>query len=308
MIKDIINHEGPIDGLFLVKQCTKATSNNGTSYLSLVLQDTSGVLDCKMWQITDADVEIAKPGSVIRALGIMGTYKGHPQLKINEIEPVDETDVDLSRFLPVAPRPIEEMARELDEKIASIQDKELRLLTQTIIDGRRESFLHYPAAVTVHHAYIGGLAYHSLSVLALCEQAAEQYPLLDRDLLVCSAILHDIGKTEELSGAKVSSYTVEGNLLGHIALGAMIVEEEGKKLPVSKEKRTLVIHMILSHHGELEFGSPKVPMIPEAIVLHHMDDVDAKLNCLKNYLDMTEEESFTTKIPWMGGAMFYKHD
>lgn len=308
MIKDIINYEGPIDALFLVKQCTKATSNNGTSYLSLVLQDTSGVLDCKMWQITDADCEIAKPGSIIRAIGIMGTYKGHPQLKINEIEPVDEKEVSLSRFLPVAPRPIEEMEREIDEKILSIKDDELRLLTKTVIEKRKESYLHYPAAVTVHHAYIGGLAFHSLSVLALCEEAAKEYPFLDRDLLVSGALLHDIGKTEELSGATISTYTVKGNLLGHITLGALIVEEEGKKLSISGEKLTLLVHMILSHHGELEFGSPKVPMTAESVVLHHMDDVDAKLNCLKNYLDLTEDESFTTKIPWMSGAMFYKHD
>ena len=181
-------------------------------------------------------------------------------------------------------------------------------LTKTILEKRMESYLHFPAAVTVHHAYLGGLVYHSLSVLALCEKAASQYSFLDRDLLVAGALLHDIGKTEELSGAMVSTYTTKGNLLGHITLGALIVQEEARNLNLSGEKITLLIHMILSHHGELEFGSPKVPMTAESVVLHNMDDVDAKLNCLKNYLDLTEDEAFTTKIPWMNGAMFYKHD
>lgn len=306
MIKDLQGFEGPIDMDFMVKQATRATSNNGTSYLSIVLQDMSGTLDSKMWQITEADVETAQPGSIVRVMGIMGTYKGHPQLKINELSPVHEGDVDMSRFIPVAPVQIEKMLETLDERIASIEDADLRLLTKTILDKRRNAFSSYPAAVTVHHAYMGGLLYHSLSVLDLCLKAQETYPLLKKDFLIAGALLHDIGKTEELSGYKAASYTAEGNLLGHIALGAMIVEEEGKALNTPKEKLTYLIHMILSHHGELEFGSPKVPATPEALVLHCMDDIDAKMACLENYLNATEEGSFTVKIPWMQNAAFFK--
>lgn len=306
MIKDLQNYEGPIDMDFMVKQCTRATSNNGTSYLSLLLQDNSGTLDSKMWQIGEGDVEIAQPGNIVRVQGIMGSYKGHPQLKINELYPVHESDVDMSRFIPVAPIPIETMEKTLEERIESIEDNDLRLLTKTILDKRHEKYVHYPAAVTVHHAYMGGLLYHSLSVLDLCLKAAENYPILQKDYLLAGALLHDIGKTEELSGYKASTYTTSGNLIGHIALGAMIVENEAKNLNIPEEKRTYLVHMILAHHGELEFGSPKVPATPEALLLHAMDDIDAKMECLRTYLDQTEEGGFTTKIPWMQNALFYK--
>lgn len=306
MIKDLQNFEGPIDMDFMVKQATKATSNNGTNYLSLLLQDNSGTLDSKMWQITDADIEVAQAGNIVRVLGMMGTYKGHPQLKINEIYPVHDGDVDMSRFIPVAPTPIEEMEKTLKERIQEIQDADLKLLVSTILKERYDRFIHYPAAVTVHHAYMGGLLYHSLSVLDLCLKAAENYPILQKDYLIAGALLHDIGKTEELSGYKAASYTAMGNLLGHISLGAMIVETTGERLHTPKEKLTYVTHMILSHHGELEFGSPKVPATAEALVLHCMDDVDAKMACLGNYLDQTEEGGFTVKIPWMQNALFFK--
>ncbi len=306
MIKDLQNFEGPIDMDFMVKQCTKATSNNGSAYLSLILQDNSGTLDGKMWQITDADIDIAQAGNIVRIIGIMGTYKGHPQLKINELYPVHEGDVDMSRFIPVAPVPIPELESRLEKAIESIKDKDLRLLTKTILAERHDRFVHYPAAVTVHHAYMGGLLYHSLSVLDLCLKAAENYPFLQKDYLIAGALLHDIGKTEELSGYKASSYTTAGNLLGHITMGAMIVDNAGKKLNTPQEKLSYLIHMILAHHGELEFGSPKVPATAEALILHCMDDVDAKMACLVNYLDQTEEGGFTVKIPWMQNALFFK--
>lgn len=306
MIKDLLGNEGPINSIFMVKQATRAVSNTGTPYLSLTLQDVSGTIDAKMWQVDDTDLEIAIAGALIRVNGVVGMYKGHPQLKINELEAVQENEVDMSKFIPVAPVGMDAMKKRLDEYIELIQDNELHNLTYKIIHDNYEKYTTYPAAVTVHHAYMGGLLFHSLSICAMAIKTQQQYSFLNKDYLIAGALLHDIGKTVELSGPKAASYTDEGNLLGHISIGAMIVYSVGKELKMSEEKLSVITHMILAHHGELEFGSPKVPATAEAYVLHSLDDLDAKMECLKGILSSSEEGSFTGKIVWMENANFFK--
>ncbi len=306
MIKDIIGTEGPVQGIFLVKQATRAVSNNGSPYLSMILQDSSGTIESKMWQISEDDVLVAAPGHLIQVYGQVSSYKGHPQLKINELYYIDETSVDISKYIPTARTPVGQMEQILDEYIARIKDDELRLLTDSIIRDNYEAYTTYPAAQTVHHAYMGGLMYHSLSICTMAIDICRNYHELQEDYLIAGSLLHDIGKTVELTGAKACSYTVQGNLLGHIVLGAMIVEEYGKKLKISKEKLTVLTHMILSHHGEYEYGSPKLPMTAEAYVLHTLDDLDAKMECLKNAYDDVEDGTFTPRIQWMENNAFYK--
>ena len=306
MIKDFAGQEGPVNGIFMIKQATEAVSNSGTHYLSLTLQDTSGSIDAKKWAIEDGDVTLCTPGSLIRINGMASVYRGHPQLKINDLEPVELSEVDISKYVPMAPTPIEEMKKTLDSYIELIEDKELHDLTKKVISDRYEKYTTYPAAVTVHHAFVGGLMYHSLSICSMALKTVEQYPELSRDYLVAGSLLHDIGKTVELSGATATSYTEEGNLLGHISLGAMIVYSTGKELHVQDEKLTVLTHMILAHHGEYDFGSPKEPMTAEAFVLHELDELDAKLATLKNAYDTTSEGSFTGRIVWMDNQNFYK--
>jgi 3'-5' exoribonuclease len=306
MIKDILTMEGPVDEIFMVKNATRAISNNGTPYLSLTLQDTSGTIDAKMWQIEDSDLDIAQIGRLVKVNGLVGVYKGHPQLKINDLSPVSEDSVDLSKFIPTAPVSVEAMEKRLWEFVDLIEDEELKKITTTILKDNWEAYTTYPAGVSVHHAYLGGLMFHSLSICAMAIKVADQYSFLSKDYLIAGSLLHDIGKTRELSGPKISTYTEGGNLLGHITLGADLVYEEGKKEGMDAEKLMVLTHMILAHHGEMELGSPKVPATAEAYVLHALDDLDAKMECLKTTYSTTEEGEFTGKITWMGNTSFYK--
>lgn len=306
MIKDFAGTEGPVYGIFMVKQATDAVSNSGAHYLSLTLQDTSGTIDAKKWQLEEGDLSLCTPGALIRINGMASIYRGHPQLKITEMEAVSPEDVDLSKYVPLAPVPIEEMKKTLNDYIELIDDKELHDLTKNIITARYKAYTTYPAAVTVHHAYVGGLLYHSLSICSMAIKTQEQYPELSLNYLVAGSLLHDIGKTEELSGATATTYTDQGNLLGHISLGAMIVYQEGVKEGVDPEKLAVLTHMILAHHGEMEFGSPKTPMTAEAYVLHSLDDLDAKMACLHNAYATTQEGNYTGRIVWIGNQTFYK--
>lgn len=307
MIKDLIESgECPVDSLFMVKQQTKAVSTNGSSYLSLTLQDNSGVLDGKMWAITESDVQITAPGSIVRIYGQMQNYKGHPQLRINEVDAVELNEVELEKFIPKAPCDLELLKKRVDEYINMIKDEQLKRITHTLIYNYYDSYTRYPAAVTVHHAYYGGLMYHSASICSMAIQVQKRYPVLSLDYLISASLLHDIGKVKELSGFTVVNYTLQGNLIGHISLGAMMVYEEGRKEKMDGEKLTVLIHMILAHHGEYEFGSPKKPMTREAYVLHVLDDLDAKMECLRNSFDSTEDGAFTNRIPWMDNSTFYK--
>lgn len=306
MIKDILQMEGQVDGIFMVKSQTKATSNNGSAYLSLILQDCSGTVDAKMWQIEDIDIELTTPGSLIRVDGLMTIYKGHPQLKVMAVEGVHPMDVDLSKYIPTAPESSESMKEKLALFIDKIQDKELHDFVKKLIHQNYEAYTTYPAAVSVHHAYFGGLLYHSLSICQMAIQMKKHYPELSLDYLIAGSLLHDIGKTKELSSATAASYTSEGNLLGHISLGAMMVDELARKENLTLEKREVLVHIILSHHGEPEFGSAKLPATREAFVIHVLDDLDAKIEILKTPYEATKEGDFTQKVTWFDNRLFYK--
>ncbi len=306
MIKDLIEKEGPVNSIFMIKSAVKATSSTGAFYLSIVLQDMSGTLDAKMWQITEGDIELAKPGTLVRIEGIMLNYKGHPQLKINSLDLVYDDTIDISKYVPVAPIKIEDLKVTLADYINMIEDSDLKTLVEKVINTNYEKYTTYPAAVSIHHAYYGGILYHSLSICKMALDMCDHYPFLSKDYMIAGSLLHDIGKIYELSGTRATTYTTEGNLLGHIALGAMIVYHEGKKLHTDSEKLEVLVHMILSHHGEQEFGSPKTPLTREAYTLHVLDDLDAKLDCINNYYKGVEEGQLTSRIPWMDNNMFYK--
>ena len=306
MIKDLLTMEGHVHDYFMVKSATRAINNNGSPYLSLVLQDVSGTIDAKMWQVTDDEVDLASPGNIIEIEGSVLTFKGHPQIKITDILSVSTGNIDKSKFVPNAPINFSLLEQELIKFINMIEDNELKNLVKTVIDERKECFLDYPAAVTVHHAYLHGLLFHSVTICKMALEVQKEYSFLQKDYLIAGALLHDIGKTVELQSDIAPGYTDEGNLLGHINIGCNIVSECGKKLHISNEKLNVILHMILSHHGSPEFGSPKIPMIAEAYVLHCLDDLDAKMECLRTTLESTSEGSFTNNIVWLGNTKFFK--
>lgn len=306
MIKDIINQEGHIDQIFMIKQATKAIGSSGSYYFALTLQDNSGTLEARKWGIDDNDLLIIQPGELIRVDGMMQNYKGHPQLKINSIDAVDDSQIDLTKYIPSAPCNIDKMKAKLDEFIEMIEDKDLHDLTYNLIHENYENYTKYPAAVTVHHAYLSGLLFHSLSICAMALKVQEQYKYLQKDYLIVGSLLHDIGKTKELSGFKAVNYTTEGNLIGHITMGAMMVHEKGSEMKIDDEKLAVLTHMILAHHGKLEFGSPKTPMTAEAFVLHTLDELDSKLELLRSTYTTTDEGDFTGKIVWLDSSNFFK--
>lgn len=308
MIKDLIErgNNTNVDSFFMVKSCSKLVNANGGLYFNLTLQDKSGTLDAKKWSVEEGDEQILQVGSIIRAYGILQDYKGHLQLKIQEIDAIDDSQVDLSKYVPTAPTDVSTLEKRLKELISMIKDNEIKTLTQTIIQDNYKDYISYPAAVSVHHAFVHGLLFHSISICEMALETCKHYPYLNQDLLIAGSLLHDIGKLEELSDAKLPEYTSEGNLIGHITLGAMKVESYARKLNISDETRNVLVHMILAHHGDLEFGSPKTPHTIEAFVLHALDELDAKLELIYESTKDIKPGEVSAKVQWLDNTQFYK--
>lgn len=306
MIKDIIGEEGPIQMTFLIKSAVKALSSSGSPYLSFIFQDKSGTIEARMWQITEQDELLCVAGQVVSVEGIISTYKGHPQIRVEEINPVDSSSIIWEKYIPSAPLSTETLKEKVKEYIELIEDKEIKDLTENVIFSHEEDYFRFPAATTVHHAFLGGLAYHSLTICDDAIKIAKNYSILNKDYLIAGGLLHDIGKIVELTGYIATNYTTAGNLLGHLSIGANMVYEEGKKLKITEEILITLVHIIVSHHGKPEFGAIKMPMTPEAYVIHLLDDLDAKMEIFTQSFAQTEKGSFSKKIPWLENISAYK--
>ena len=306
MIKDILNQEGPIQMTLLVKSATRGISSSGSPYLSITFQDKSGTIEARKWQIDESDEQLVTPGQVLTVEGVISTYKGHPQIRVDDLSPVDLKNINYEKLIPSAPIPIDEIKKEIYAYISKINDNEIKTLVEAVINKFEKDYFTFPAACSVHHAFLGGLAYHSLCICNDAYKLAENYSLLNPDYLIAGSLLHDIGKVLELSGYIATNYTLAGNLLGHLDLGSIVLYSEGKKLNMDEEKLLTLSHIIVSHHGKPEFGAIKTPITPEAYVIHSLDDVDAKLEILASAFSQTEAGEFTKKIPWMENIAFYK--
>lgn len=275
--------------LFLVRTKEIRSSNRtGTSWLHLDLVDRTGAICGKMWENFAALAETFERDDVVHIRGRVKVYKGEKELTLEQIRPALEPEYDLADFLPHTRHDIEQLFAELRYAIAAMKNPWLqRLLTSVVEDPAIEPKLkRAPAAMTMHHAFIGGLLEHIHSLVGLGRVVAAHYPELDADLLLAGVVLHDIGKTEELTYVRGVEYTTEGRLLGHIMIGASMVREKirgiaGFPAPLA----TLVEHLILSHHGSLEFGSPAVPQVREAMALHFLDDMDSKMAAMRSTLE-----------------------
>ena len=224
----------------------------------------------------------------MRIKGLLQIFQNRPQLTLHKIQPVPESEIDLADYLPASKRDRDEMFRELQGWIAGMSDPHLKHLLEAVF-ADEEIALAYrtaPAAKTVHHNWIGGLIEHVLSLCSLAKTSAAHYPHIDFDLLLTGVLLHDLGKIRELHYARSFGYTTEGQLLGHIQIGTQMVLDKMRLMPDFPPRlRDLVVHMILSHHGELAFGSPKIPMFPEALLLHLLDNMDSKMECMRALID-----------------------
>ena len=283
---------------FLVLSKEIRQKKTGGPYLSLHLGDRTGEIEAKMWDNVEEVMETFDRDDFIKIKGLMQVYQNRSQLTIHKLRLLEEREVDFGDYFPCSDRDPEEMYAELNGIIAGLTNPHLRgLLLEVFSDSELTArYKMAPAAKTIHHACRGGLLEHVLSLCALSRLTAGHYRNIDVDLLLTGAILHDIGKTEELSYARSFSYSAEGQLLGHIILGLRLLHSKFEKLPEFPPKlRLLVEHMIISHHGELEFGSPKVPIFAEALLLHHIDNLDSKMDSIRAALkrDQSMEGDFT---------------
>ncbi len=279
-------------GVFLVHAKEVRQKKSGDLYLSLTLGDRTGEVDAKMWENISEVAGTFERDDFVRIKGVLNVFQNRPQLTIHRMQRVEESEVDTSDFFPQSRRDLDEMFAELQAVIAGIGNPHLRTLAEAVFGDEQLARLYRkaPAAKAVHHACLGGLLEHVLSLTKLCRMAAAHYEEVDVDLLLAGALLHDVGKIYELSYHRGFGYTTEGQLLGHITIGLRMIGDKLRALPDFPPRlRALVEHMILSHHGRLEFGSPKLPLFAEAVLLHHLDDMDSKMDCVRSVLSQDRQ-------------------
>lgn len=270
-----------VDETYLVVSKQVSIAKNGGMYLSVKLADKTGEVDGKMWDNAEEVASRFEKEDFVRIKGVAANYQGMMQVKMKALEKVDDAKVDLSNFLESSPRNIDEMVKQLSASAAAIGNAHLRQLMKAFLADAdfMPAFRRVPAAKALHHNYIGGLLEHVVELVALVGDVARHFPGIDTDLLTVGAFLHDIGKVRELSVRKSIEYTTEGRLLGHISLGYEMVAEKIKAIPGFPDELTMLLkHIMLSHHGEYEFGSPKRPKIQEAIIINYLDDLAAKIS------------------------------
>ncbi|MGA7106207.1 MAG: OB-fold nucleic acid binding domain-containing protein [Terracidiphilus sp.] len=287
--------EGKIfDGYFLLLSRQTRSTKTNKPYLNLILCDKTGQLEGRVWDPNDP--RIAKEldrGDIVKARGCVSRFDDRLQMKVEQIRRAAAGEVDKGDLMPATTYNVDELWRDLMGFVESFTEPNLKLLVTTILSNQElaQAYREAPAARQLHHAWLGGLLEHVVSLLKLADRVVPHYPILHRDLVLTGVILHDIGKVRELAWDIGFEYTIEGTLLGHIQMGSELVEKTMDGLPGFPPRlRTLVVHMILSHHGKLEFGSPKLPMIPEALVLNFLDDLDAKMQAVANEFEKCARE------------------
>jgi len=286
-----------ITSSFVVASKQVKAKKNGEPYLALVLADRSGQIEAKMWDNVDEFIAVFEQDDFLKVKGLINKYKNRFQLTIHKLRRMEEAEIDFTDYLPKTPKDIGELWRTLTEFVVTFQNPHLKSLVELFMADAEiaERYRNAPAAKTLHHAYIGGLLDHVVSLFRSCDLMCRNYPQVNRDLLLTGAFLHDIGKTQELAYNRSFSYTTRGQLLGHMIIELEMLQAKLAKLPdFPVELKTLLEHLIISHHGQYEFGSPKLPMFPEALMLHYLDDLDSKMEAMRAHF----EREIELEGPW----------
>lgn len=300
-------------GFLLVQEAAYKTSAKGSEYLEMKLADASGDLKAFLWDLraVEGDFDAIAADAFVKVKAKVDEFNGRRQLRVEKVRFAEDGEVgDLARFFPTSARPVPEMLAELDGLIAGVADPFIRRLLEAIFiqdAERRAAFAKAPAAKTNHHVCLGGLLEHTLSVARMAHRACDHYLDLNRDLVLAGVLLHDLGKTAELSYQRSFGYTDVGNLLGHISMEVAWINQAVATLPgFPEELRVQILHIVLAHHGRLEFGSPVLPKTPEALLVHHLDDLDGKLEAMVRA--QREESGTPTWSPFLRGMerMVYK--
>lgn len=294
-----LREEMTINEIYFCRKKQELLTKAGKTYYSLTLQDKTGNLDGKVWNVMSGGIDEFSSLDYINVSGRVTSFQGNLQLNIDRIRRCQEGEYDPADYMPCTKKDPAQMYEELKTMIATIKEPNLKLLLENFFVNDEEfqkKFRLHSAAKSVHHGFIGGLLEHTLAVTKMCEYFASAYTIINRDLLLTAAMFHDMGKLQELSGFPENDYTDAGQLLGHIYIGAHLVENACDAIPDFPErtKRELV-HCILAHHGELEYGSPKKPALIEAFALNFADNMDAKFETLMELMSGDEEN-----LEWLG--------
>lgn len=302
---------GLVDCFLLVKAADKKISSKGDAYLDMTLSDKSGDINAKLWSYVSAVHGEYATGDIVKVRGTVSQYNGNPQLRIEKIRMAfPEDGVDPSDFVKTSEYSGEQMFDELMSRAESFSDSALKAVVTTLLSENREALLFWPAAYKLHHAIRAGLLMHTLSIVKLCERVCEIYPFVDRDLLLAGAMLHDIAKTKEyeVSAAGLATgYSARGNLIGHLAEGAIMIRHTAEKLGIESEAVMLLEHMVLSHHGEPEFGAAVRPMFIEAELLSELDMMDARIYEMREATADTAKGEFSGRMWSMDNRKLYNH-
>ena len=294
-----------IAGIYLCKFRQSAVTKNGKPYENVILQDKTGTIDAKIWEPNSVGIEEFDSLDYIDVMGDVTSFAGALQVSIKRLRKVQEGEYDPADYLPSSRFRTEDMYQELLKYLDSVKNPYLHRLLQSYFVEDQEfikKFQMNSAAKSVHHGFIGGLLEHTLGVTRLCHYFAKAYPILNRDLLITAAILHDVGKTRELSAFPSNDYTDDGQLMGHIMIGAEMIHDRAREIPDFPEKlENELKHCILAHHGELEYGSPKKPALAEALALNLADNADARMETLRELFENSDGTS-----EWLGYSRIFE--
>lgn len=295
------------DGFMLIREARKGVASNGKPFLTLIFRDKTGEIDAKLWDASQQDEETYTAETIVKLSGMINEFRGRAQFRIQSIRPVGATEgMAINDFIEEAPVKKEVLYEQIMETIFEMENPNIQRIVRAFINKYKEDILQYPAASSNHHAYVSGLAHHIVSMLNIAKELYKLYPDINKDLLYAGIILHDLGKLHELSGVISTTYTLKGTLLGHIPMMVSEIEEVAKELNIDSEEVVILQHLVLSHHGKAEWGSPKPPLVREAEILHFIDLIDAKMNILNKALAHVKPGEFTERLFPMENRAFYK--
>ncbi|MFZ7122003.1 MAG: 3'-5' exoribonuclease YhaM family protein [Eubacteriaceae bacterium] len=302
-----------IEGFLFIKHIEYRKAKNDSVYIDMTLSDTFGdEVNAKIWNAKEIDSSIYKAGIVVKVSGMIQKYNNKTQLIINKIRTTKDNDeVNIEDYIESAPIDSKKMLVEIKECIKLFENEELKKLTLTLLENKEQKLIYYPAAKTHHHNVKGGLLHHILTMLRVGQSISDNYDFINKDLLYCGVIVHDLAKVDEILSNEiglVEDYTKEGKLLGHIIQGINEIDRVADELKIDHELKILVQHMILSHHYHPEYGSPKKPLIPEAELLHYLDIMDARMYAMNKTLCKVKEGEFAERNISLEGRSMYKSD
>jgi 3'-5' exoribonuclease len=305
-IRDCQQHESQtITSSFVVASKQVKNKKNGEPYLAVTLADRTGQLQANMWDNVADSINAFEQDDFVKVKGLVQKYNGRWQLTLHKVRKLGDVEIDYTDYLPKTSKDIEQLWRTLTEFVATMENPWLKRLVNDFMadEAIATSYKNAPAAKTLHHAYVGGLLDHVVSLFTMCDLASRNYPQVNRDLLFTGAFLHDIGKIHELAYQRSISYTTKGQLLGHMIIELEMLHEKLFGIPdFPDELKILIEHLIISHHGQYEYGSPKLPMFPEALMLHYLDDLDSKMESMRAQFERESEveTAWTSYNPSLG--------